>query len=154
MQAYSHGHTYSQSTMQFHSQGPKKMCTYSTCPCWCLLFPLEGVRQPPKRDDFSDLLNVQGFSKPDKGPRTLKDMKKESDIEGVIDPDRARVCNNDTPHTQAFPHFFVNTWHTYSSFLVCGPTAYYSISSIIRVHVHSRQKRIGHVVTVSLAGKA
>ena len=47
--------------------------------------------QPLKKDDFSDLLNVQGFSKPDKGPRTLKDMKKGSDIEGVLDPDRARV---------------------------------------------------------------
>lgn len=50
------------------------------------------MRQPLKADDFSDLLNVQGFSKPNKGPRTLKDMKKESDIEGAIDPDRARVC--------------------------------------------------------------
>lgn len=49
------------------------------------------MRQPLKADDFSDLLNVQGFSKPDKGPRTLKDMKKESDIEGAIDPDKARV---------------------------------------------------------------
>ena len=51
----------------------------------------KGVRQPLKKDDFSDLLNVQGFSKPDQTPRTLKDMKKGSDIEGAIDPERARV---------------------------------------------------------------
>ena len=52
----------------------------------------KGVRQPLKKDDFSDLLSSQGFSKPAPGPRTLKDMRKESDIEGSIDPDRARVC--------------------------------------------------------------
>ncbi|CAI8034317.1 Cyclin-G-associated kinase [Geodia barretti] len=53
--------------------------------------PKMGVRQPLKKDDFSDLLSSQGFSKPAPGPRTLKDMRKESDIEGSIDPDRARV---------------------------------------------------------------
>ena len=57
---------------------------YSTCIS-------KGVRQPLKKDDFSELLNVQGFSKPDKTPKTLKDMKKENDIEGAIDPERARV---------------------------------------------------------------
>ena len=44
-----------------------------------------------KEDDFSELLNVQGFSKPGRGPKTLKDMRKQTDIEGAIDPERARV---------------------------------------------------------------
>lgn len=70
--------------------------------CVCLLkldtVYYKGVRQPLKKDDFSDLLNVQGFSKPDQTPRTLKDMKKGSDIEGAIDPERARVIIHTNIH--------------------------------------------------------
>lgn len=48
-----------------------------------------GVREPLKKDVFGDLLG--GFNKTPQGPKTLKDMKKESDIEGSLSPDQARV---------------------------------------------------------------
>lgn len=72
------------------------------------------MRQPLKRDDFSDLLSAQGFSKPASGPRTLKDMKKEDEIEGSIDPDRARVCL--TPHWQLTKTVLVEGKFMYSGY--------------------------------------
>ncbi len=59
---------------------------------WCSFSP-PGVRPNLTANQFSELLNAQGFSSgaKDKGPRSLKDMKKTTGIEQAIDPDRARV---------------------------------------------------------------
>lgn len=54
------------------------------------MFLFVGVPPSLKKDQFSDLLNVD-FGKGNQGPRSLKDMKKQTDIETAIDPDRARV---------------------------------------------------------------
>ena len=50
-----------------------------------------GVGPKPKDSDFSDLLGGNFRSKANAGPRTLKDMRAESDINNAIDPDRAKV---------------------------------------------------------------
>ena len=50
-----------------------------------------GIGPKPKDSDFSDLLGGSFSSKSNAGPRTLKDMRAESDINNALDPDRAKV---------------------------------------------------------------
>ncbi len=50
-----------------------------------------GIGPKPKDSDFSDLLGGNFTSKSDAGPKTLKDMSADSDINNALDPDRAKV---------------------------------------------------------------
>ena len=58
--------------------------------CVCLCYTI-GIGPKPKRSDFSDLLGGNFSAKPT-GPRTLKDMRAESDINNALDPDKAKVA--------------------------------------------------------------
>lgn len=50
-----------------------------------------GIGPKPKESDFSDLLGGNFTSKTNAGPKTLKDMRADSDINNALDPDRAKV---------------------------------------------------------------
>lgn len=50
-----------------------------------------GIGPKPKDSDFSDLLGGNFNSKSNTGPKTLKDMRVDSDINNALDPDRAKV---------------------------------------------------------------
>ena len=51
-----------------------------------------GIGPKPKKSDFSDLLGGNFTSSANSGPRTLKAMRAESDINNALDPDKAKVC--------------------------------------------------------------
>ena len=52
-----------------------------------------GIGPKPKDSDFSDLLggNFSSKSNANAGPRTLKDMRADSDINNTLDLDREKV---------------------------------------------------------------
>ena len=50
-----------------------------------------GIGPKPKDSDFSDLLGGNFSSKSNAGPRTLKDLRADNDINNALDPDRAKV---------------------------------------------------------------
>lgn len=52
---------------------------------------LAGIGPKPKDSDFSDLLGGNFTSKSNAGPKTLKDLSADSDINNALDPDRAKV---------------------------------------------------------------
>ena len=63
-------------------------CSVLLLSCYCT----SGIGQKPKRSDFSDLLGSNFSSSANTGPKTLKDMRADSDINNSLDPDRAKVC--------------------------------------------------------------
>ena len=72
------------------------MWLYVLCKDVCTMLDIAiilhtGIGPKPKRNDFSDLLGGNFSSSANSGPRTLKAMRAESDINNALDPDKAKV---------------------------------------------------------------
>ena len=95
-----------------------------------------GIGPKPKDSDFSDLLggNFSSKSNANAGPRTLKDMRADSDINNALDPDRAKVGIAFNMHDSMCIHVCCFCLQMYRGMLLLQFP--FNVEKLLHVHVY------------------